>query len=217
MKSDYLNLVFTRSCDGDHASLQRWYNDHIAILWDCEALQRATLWRRESGRGNEADYVCAYAFADEAAFLTYEHGPAREAARQVLLDGWGRDGIAITERRQFRRQWTQRRQPGDALDALHTFWLLRLPTPATPADKAAQARWMADQVHHLLGSGNAHAATQMRAVSAEAGTTEVLLGLQSLGPLPDQPHWREGAWGQPPQAVSVPWRWSGRVVAEWSR
>ena len=48
MSSSYLNLVFSRSCDGDHTALQRWYNDHIGILWQCDSLQRATLYRRDA-------------------------------------------------------------------------------------------------------------------------------------------------------------------------
>ena len=81
MTSAYLNLVFTRSVDGDHAAMQRWYNDHIGILWRCESLQRATLYRRDADVAHEADYICCYAFPDEAGFLRYEHGDAREAAR----------------------------------------------------------------------------------------------------------------------------------------
>ena len=90
MTSAYLNLVFTRSVDGDHATMQRWYNDHIGILWQCDTLQRATLYRCDADVAHEADYICCYAFPDEAGFLAYEHGDAlghgAERGSDRLLD-----------------------------------------------------------------------------------------------------------------------------------
>ncbi len=80
MNPSYFNLVSTRSTDGDHVALQRWYSDHVGILWGCDSLLSATLLRRETSEGNEADYICCYGFPDEAGFLVYEHGPARQAA-----------------------------------------------------------------------------------------------------------------------------------------
>ena len=125
MTSAYLNLVFTRSVDGDHAAMQRWYNDHIGILWQCDALQRATLYRRDADVAHEADYICCYAFPDEAGFLHYENGDAREAARLVIVNGWGKEGIAITARRQYRREWS--RQNALATGAIyHTVLCLAL-------------------------------------------------------------------------------------------
>ena len=49
MTAPFFNLVFSRSVDGDHTALQRWYSDHISILWRCESLRRATLYRRDAG------------------------------------------------------------------------------------------------------------------------------------------------------------------------
>ncbi|WP_342128868.1 hypothetical protein [Hydrogenophaga sp. OTU3427] len=215
MSSSYLNLVFSRACDGDHAALQRWYNDHIGILWQCDTLQRATLYRRDADLPHEADYICCYAFPDEAGFLHYEHGDAREAARVVIVNGWGRDGVAITARRQFRRAWSQTRRAQPA--PLQTVLALRLGAGAWPE----VSRWLLDRLHGLLASGAAHSATLMRAVEADDGGGELLLWLGSDAPLPDAHAWLDsaapGAWGQPPASVERLWTWRGRQVSDWVR
>ena len=169
MNAAYLNLVFTRSVDGDHASLQRWYNDHIGILWRCPTLLRATLYRRDAEVAHEADYICCYAFPDEAGFLHYEHGDAREAARLVIVNGWGKDGIAITARRQFRRVWSQSRRSQPA--PLQTVLALRLGAGPWPE----VSRWLLDRLHGLLASSPATSAMLMRAPDASDAGGELLL------------------------------------------
>jgi hypothetical protein len=215
MSSSYLNLVFSRSCDGDHTALQRWYNDHIGILWQCDSLQRATLYRREADVAHEADYICCYAFPDEAGFLHYEHGDAREAARLVIVNGWGKDGIAITARRQFRRVWSQSRRAQPA--PLQTVLALRL--GAGPWSEVS--RWLLDRLHRLLASGEATSATLMRAPDASDAGGELLLWLGSDQALDDAHDWLEqaqpGVWGQPPASVERLWAWRGRQVSDWVR
>lgn len=215
MTASYFNLVFTRSGDGDHTALQHWYSDHIGILWRCDSLQRATLYRRDASVAQAAEYICCYAFPDEAGFQQFEHGDAREAARQVIVNGWGREGIVITERRQFRREWTRRLGP--AGEAPHqTVWCLQL--GAGPWDEVS--RWLVDRVHSLLGQGVA-AVTLMRAVEASDEGGDVLLFAQSAQPLGSDMAWLETApaqpWGQPPASLATRWRWDGQVIADWSR
>lgn len=215
MSSSYLNLVFSRSCDGDHTALQRWYNDHIGILWQCDSLQRATLYRREADVAHEADYICCYAFPDEAGFLHYEHGDAREAARLVIVNGWGKDGIAITARRQFRRVWSQSRRSQPA--PLQTVLALRLGAGPWPE----VSRWLLDRLHGLLASGQVSSATLMRAPDASDAGGELLLWLGSDQALDDAHDWLEqaqpGVWGQPPASVERLWAWRGRQVSDWVR
>jgi hypothetical protein len=215
MSSSYLNLVFSRSCDGDHTALQRWYNDHIGILWQCDSLQRATLYQREADVAHEADYICCYAFPDEAGFLHYEHGDAREAARLVIVNGWGKDGIAITARRQFRRVWSQSRRAQPA--PLQTVLALRL--GAGPWSEVS--RWLLDRLHGLLASGQVSSATLMRAPDASDAGGELLLWLGSDQALDDAHDWLEqaqpGVWGQPPASVERLWAWRGRQVSDWVR
>lgn len=215
MSSSYLNLVFSRSCDGDHTALQRWYNDHIGILWQCDSLQRATLYRREADVAHEADYICCYAFPDEAGFLHYEHGDAREAARLVIVNGWGKDGIAITARRQFRRVWSQSRRSQPA--PLQTVLALHLGAGPWPE----VSRWLLDRLHGLLASGQVSSATLMRAPDASDAGGELLLWLGSDQPLADVHGWLEqaqpGVWGQPPASVERLWAWRGRQVSDWVR
>jgi len=214
MSSSYLNLVFSRSGDGDHAALQRWYNDHIGILWQCDSLQRATLYRRDADVAHEADYICCYAFPDEAGFLHYEHGDAREAARLVIVNGWGKDGIAITARRQFQREWTQTRRTGATVQTV-----LALRLGAGPWGEVS--RWMLDRLHGLLASGVASSATLMRAVDATDAGGDVLLWLGSDAPLNDAHAWLHqpmpNVWGQPPASVERLWAWRGSQVSDWLR
>jgi hypothetical protein len=214
MSSRYLNLVFSRSCDGDHAALQRWYNDHIGILWQCDSLQRATLYRRDADVAHEADYICCYAFPDEAGFLHYEHGDAREAARLVIVNGWGKEGVAITARRQFRREWTQTRRPGATVQTV-----LALRLGAGPWGEVS--RWLLDRLHGLLASGAVSSATLMRAVDASDAGGDVLLWLGAGAPLADAHSWLEQAapelWGQAPASVARLWAWRGSQVSDWVR
>ena len=215
MNTAYLNLVFTRSVDGDHAALQRWYNDHIGILWQCDALQRATLYRRDAEVAHEVDYICCYAFPNEAGFLQYEHGDAREAARLVIVGGWGKDGIAITARRQFVRLWSQTRHPQPP--ALQTVLALRLGAGPWPE----VSRWLLDRVHGLLSSGAATSATLMRGPAASDEGGELLLWLGSHAPLEDHHPWihapAANTWGQAPVTLETLWQWRGRQVSDWTR
>lgn len=214
MSSSYLNLVFSRACDGDHAALQRWYNDHIGILWQCDTLQRATLYQRDADVAHEADYICCYAFPDEAGFLHYEHGDAREAARLVIVNGWGREGVAITARRQFRREWTQTRRPDVGVQTV-----LALRVGAGPWGEVS--RWLLDRLHALLASGAAQTATLMRAVDASDAGSDLLLWLGSDRPLADPHGWlaqpQPDVWGQAPASVERLWLWRGARVSDWVR
>ena len=213
MTAPFFNLVFSRSVDGDHTALQRWYSDHISILWRCESLRRATLYRRDAGVAHEADYICCYAFPDRAGFLDFEHGDAREAARIVIVNGWGREGVAITERRQFRREWS--RQGGAGAATHHTVWCLRL--GAGPWDEVS--RWLVDRVHRLM-QGPVVSATVLRATDAGEHGGDLLLFAGSTEPLAESLDWLNAPlaqpWGQDP-GVELRWRWSGQVVADWAR
>ena len=80
-----INLVATRSKDGDHAALLRWYNDHVNILMGFPALLRANLYRRAGAAPTSApEYVCLYEFPSRADFLAFEESDARGQARQVM-------------------------------------------------------------------------------------------------------------------------------------
>lgn len=173
------------------------------------------LYRREADVAHEADYICCYAFPDEAGFLHYEHGDAREAARLVIVNGWGKDGIAITARRQFRRVWSQSRRSQPA--PLQTVLALRLGAGPWPE----VSRWLLDRLHGLLASSQATSAMLMRAPDASDAGGELLLWLGSDQALDDAHDWLEqaqpGVWGQPPASVERLWAWRGRQVSDWVR
>jgi hypothetical protein len=104
----FINLVCTRAKQGDHANLHRWYNDHVHILMGFAALEKATLYRRVEGAKNAAqasapDYLCVYAFPNQADFMAFETSAARARARRILEGGWGLNGIEITGRTQYQR------------------------------------------------------------------------------------------------------------------
>lgn len=216
MNPRYFNLVSTRSQDGDHAALQRWYGDHVAILWCCEDLQSATLLRRERAEGNDADYICCYGFPDEAGFQAFEHGPDRAAAARVIQAGWGREGIAITARNQYVRLWQRRTDPGAPLPARYAMASFRL--GAGPWDEVA--RWLVDQVHVLFETHGVEAVTALRSAQADETGGDVLLFLQTSGELPPWRGWlagRSDAWGQAPAGVEPRWYWQGQPVMHWQR
>lgn len=216
MNPSYFNLVSTRSTDGDHVALQRWYSDHVGILWGCDSLLSATLLRRETSEGNEADYICCYGFPDEAGFLAYEHGPARQAAARVIQDGWGRDGITITERRPYQRVWQRRVDAGAALPPRHA--VARFDIGAGPWDEVS--RWLVDQVHVLFTRHGLRAATLLRGATASDQGGELLLFLQADGVLPPWREWlnqTQEPWGQAPASVAPGWFWQGQPVMHWSR
>jgi hypothetical protein len=163
----------------------------------------------------EADYICRYTFPDEAGFLHYEHGDAREAARVVIVNGWGRDGVAITARRQFRQLWSQTRRVQPA--PRQTVLALRLGAGPWPE----VSRWLLDRLHGLLASGAATSATLMRAVDASDAGGEVLLWLDSDAPLPEPHAWLDAGppdvWGEPPASLERLWLWRGSQVSDWVR
>lgn len=109
-----INLVGTRCRDGDHATLRRWYADHVHELFAFDGLLEARLLAREgTGQGAAPEYLCLYDFASAAAFAEYEAGPVRAAAAADRELGWGRDGIEITLRQAHTRLY-RRAGPGPA-------------------------------------------------------------------------------------------------------
>lgn len=216
MNPSFFNLVHTRVNDGDTAALQRWYSDHVAILWRCDSLHSATLLQREAHEGHAADAICFYGFPDEAGFQAFEHGPAREAARQVLLAGWGKDGVSITERRQYRRLWQRSVLMAPGLPAAWSVASFDL--GAGPWDEVS--RWLVDQLHGLFTAHGLRSATLYRAAGADNSGGEVLLALQADGELPVWRDWLaldRPVWGQAPAGLTPRWWWSGRPVAHWTR
>lgn len=234
----FVNLVATRCKNGDHAALFRWYNDHVHILMQFDAMLKATLYRcAATNQTNDTtaapEYICLYEFASQSDFMAFEVSDAREQARQVLLAGWGKDGIEITERKQFWRLGTRTTHNAVACgDGLWHFQSLRL--GAGPA--AGVARWLNDSLHRALDANAIGDVAWHRAVNAsDAGnasdTGDALVmaqtsSTQTSAPSPLQPGWwlanshaavGGASWGHAPETTAIAWQAPYRRLCVWGR
>ena len=232
----FVNLVATRCKNGDHAALFRWYHDHVHILMGCGGLQRAALYRRAAEpRPSDAqappEYICLYDFASQADFMAFEVGDAREQARQILLAGWGKDGIEITQRTQLWRLGA--RTCHDAVvpasreaGGLWQVQWLRLGAGPT----AGVARWLGDSLHRALDAAPTGHLAWHRAVDAnDAGGDALVMAqtgsAQASTPSPLLPNWWRGkavdaslgAWGQAPATTAIAWEAPYRRLCVWGR
>jgi hypothetical protein len=235
----FINLVATRCKDGNHAMLLRWYNDHVHILFGFAALQQASLYRALDGStdhgGRAPPYLCLYEFPTRADFEAFEIGAPREAARQVLLGGWGKDGIEIVWRPQFERIMGRRGPPlsgmGTEASASNDVCLVQhLQLGSAPL--AGAARWLNDRAHALLPDDAYLGADLYRSAAAtDAGGGALVMGHRrhrggaqsradgttvSLG---DGPVWAPGpdAWGEAPATVTLDWQANYQRLRTWSR
>ena len=228
----FVNLVATRCKTGDHAALFRWYNDHVHILMQFDGLQRAALYRRASlpaaSDGAAApEYICLYDFASLADFMAFEACDARQQARRILLAGWGKDGIEITQRMQFWRLGVRMTQNAVAAgDGLWHVQSLRL--GAGPV--AGVARWLNDSLHRALDAQAVGHLAWHRAVDANDAGGDALVvaqtgSTQALAPSPWQPGWwlgdaddgGHGPWGEAPATTAVAWQAPYRRLCVWRR
>ncbi len=231
----FINLVATRCKNGDHATLFRWYNDHVHILMGFDGLQRAALFRRAAeapvGDATAApEYFCVYDFASQADFMAFEVGDAREQARQILLGGWGKDGIEITQRTQFWRLGARMTTSAVAAgDGLWQVQLLRLGAGPVPG----VTRWLGDRLHRALEGHDVGHLAWHRAVDAnEAGGDALVMAqmgvpasVPSPSPSPLLPGWwlgdadtaGLGAWGYAPAVAAIAWQAPYRRLCLWGR
>ena len=228
----FVNMVATRCKNDDHATLFRWYNDHVHVLMGFDGLQRAALYRRAAeppaGDTNAApEYFCVYDFASQADFMAFEAGDARAQARQILLAGWGKDGIEITQRTQFWRLGA--RVTHNAVAAGDGLWhvqSLRLGAGAV----AGVARWLGDSLHRALEAHKVgHLAWHRAADASDAGGDALVMAqtadTQARAQAPLQPGWWRGAadgagggaWGQAPTTADIAWQAPYRRLCVWGR
>jgi hypothetical protein len=226
----FINLVATRCKDGNHAMLLRWYNDHVHILFQFAALQKANLYRALDGStdhgGRAPPYLCVYEFPSRADFEAFEVGAPREAARQVLLGGWGKDGIEIVWRPQFERIVCRGSGAGAHANTPvpSDHWLVQhLQLGAAP--RADAARWLNDQAHGLLPDaayGEAHLYQSTSATDAGGGAL-VMAQRRTPGATAGaagDPDWVDAsgeAWGQAPASVNLDWQANYALLRTWSR
>ena len=242
-----INLVATRSKNGDHAALHRWYNDHVHLLMGFDALTRAVLYRRLGASpthapGSAPEYICLYEFPSPADFLAFETSDARVKARKILADGWGRDGIEMTQRTQYLRlgvrtagaftgagAGTVQTQP-----TVHHFQSLTLGAGPGLWPLPEAARWLSDRVHNAMASGPETIAFSKaawhRAADATGAGGDVLVHIeQAADAAPafaakNSPWWQAGsadanpaAFGQAPATVQIRWQGDYQCLTRWER
>ncbi|MFC6282929.1 MULTISPECIES: hypothetical protein [Polaromonas] len=128
----YIKMVGSNSLDGDHATLFRWYCDHVNMLMHYPELMRANLFRRLSGEESAApDYVCLYEFPTAGDFLDYSGSDVRKAASRVREDGWGDRGIKVVQRSEYMRHSCRefgqvRTEPAPGLPLVYELHCLQL-------------------------------------------------------------------------------------------
>ena len=235
----FVNLVATRCKNGNHATLFRWHNDHVHILMGFDGLRRASLYRQavEPKAGNAGaapEYICLYDFARQPDFMAFEGSDARTQARQILLGGWGKEGIEITQRTQFWRLGTRMAYgtEGTVASAEHGgdgLWHVQsLRLGAGPA--AGVARWLGDSLHRALDATTTGHLAWHRAVDAiDAGGDALVMAqtasVQAPASSPLPPSWWQcekdsadlGAWGHAPATTSVAWEAPYRRLCVWGR
>lgn len=219
-----INMVATRSKDGDHAALARWYNDHVGILMASPTLLRAALYRCVADIDTQApEYLCLYEFSSHADFLAFETGDAREQAYRITQSGWGRDGIEITQRTQYLRLGlrTENDMAGPAPGELHHVQCMRL--GAGPAPEVA--RWLADRVYGLKMAAAPRSVAWHRSVDADGAGAEALVLMKTRDTataaqaLPPASWWQPGTqnsvMGQAPDSVAIRWHGVYRELCKW--
>lgn len=141
-----INLVCTRCTDGNHADLQRWYNDHAQLLMVSSDLQAAYLYQLKESI-NKINYFCLYEFEDLKAFSAFDAGPVMQKVRDLSNAAGGRTSIEIVKRTQYERL-LHRRWPssGCAGDASHSQASM---LTVQGKDTEQVTRWINDAIYQL--------------------------------------------------------------------
>ena len=144
-----INLVCTRCTDGDHAALQRWYNDHAQLLMASDKLQAAHLFRLqpEAGDAPVPDYCCLYELACLADFAAFDSGEVMAEVRDLSQAATGRSSIEIVKRTQYERMLHRRWAPEGQLEG--SFHVSLLQREAGSPEHIS--RWLTDVLHQLHG------------------------------------------------------------------
>ena len=213
-----INLVATRSTDGDHASLFRWYNDHVHLLMGCDALDAATLYRRQGPDAAAGpEYMALYEFASHAAFMVFETSDARARAQAVVRDGWARTGIEILQRTQYERLGAR---GGSAVaDTDHQVAVLDLGA----GSRLEAARWLNDRMHTTWPDPAGERAWHRAWGATDAGGDALVLaqGADAQAAGPALRSWQDGPsnpdFGLRPASVQVRWQAAYRRLCRWAR
>jgi hypothetical protein len=213
-----INLVCTRSIDGNHAVLQRWYADHVLLLLASPQLRGAQLHScTRSLHDKPPDYICAYEFANRADFEQFETGKEKLQATELTNAAAGRSAVEIVQRVQYVRRLHRRFGDAPAI-APQGLWLQLHICQVQPE---ASTRWLADALQEArsvmpLQSAQLMAGiqeTQLWQLHVGLGSCDVQHAFEVLRTLFQQP----AQYGQAPDQWQVQWAAASTPVMQWLR
>ncbi|MFM7331811.1 MAG: hypothetical protein ACKO1L_09145 [Brachymonas sp.] len=137
-----INLVCTRCTDGNHAALQRWYNDHAQLLMACPLLQSAELFQAKAANAS-LDYFCLYHFDKLSDFAAFDSGDVMAQVRDLSNEALGRSSIEIIKRTQYERV-LNRNWVSD-----HSGWYQAVLLELLGSDLPTTLRWLNDVLYRM--------------------------------------------------------------------
>ncbi|MBS7807414.1 hypothetical protein [Variovorax sp. PCZ-1] len=200
-----INLVCTRCTDGNHAALQRWYNDHAQLLMASEALRSAELYQLESTTA-AIDYFCLYHFDQLDAFEAFDSGDVMSHVRELSQAAPGRSSIDIVKRTQYERVLHRRWNAEQGISVQAS--LLSLES----ASLHEATRWLNDVLYGLhlqqpLQSAQVYAMQQGK-------HSELFVLLETSRRLPTDWHAQESIYAARADLRCI-WQMQARRIAAW--
>lgn len=205
-----INLVCTRCTDGNHAALQRWYNDHAQLLMASPQLQGAELFKLQSTTAS-MDYFCLYHFEELGDFSAFDTGSVMSDVRELSNAAPGRSSIEIVKRTQYERVLHRRWAPCTGMGHVQAS-LLSMPHQSMQE----MLRWFNDvlyglQLHHGLCSAQVYLAK-----SEQQLEIFVLLHTEPGVLLPADWHTVQSEYAQRPE-LTLLWQEQAKRIGQWHR
>jgi hypothetical protein len=215
------NIVGTNSMDGDHTALQRWYADHVHLLFRFEGLHAATLLQRSdvqtglTATNAACHYLCLYRFESAEAFAQFEVSDVRSSAPKLGAPEWMKSGIHIATRQQYRMVTSRSLSPFALAAGNVHLRSVRLPA----AEPLALERWMQGGVHAALQQPGVNEVKLMHCTKAAEGQMDYLSLVGSSGATAPDVFAAESTpgLGDPPASVQTLWEAAYRSTGHWFR
>lgn len=211
-----INLVFTRCTDGNHAALQRWYNDHAQLLMASQQLQSAELFR-SAHETTQIDYFCFYHFEALENFSAFDTGDVMAQVRDLSHAAPGRRSIEVVKRTQYERvlhrKWAHELEGhGGEIQASFQASLLTL----SRGGMFENIRWLNDTLYALHLKYTLRCAEVYASEAGDQAELFVLLQSAQADPLPLDWHMLESDYAQRPN-IHLLWQAQADRIGAWLR